>query len=60
MLDEYNRSNIYWQTNFLDEINNNIDPSDELYELFIKVTKHHPRLIEMIDIINENRLYAQT
>ena len=54
---EYDRSRRYYQTDFLEEVNKNISPNDELYEMFEDMTKPAENYDKILDMINNNNLY---
>ena len=54
MIEEYTHSHNYYQTGFLEEVNQSITPNNELYEMFINMAKNRLKMVEMI---NENKQY---
>ena len=57
MKEEACRSNKYYQTVFLQELNQNLNPDDELYEMFFELTRPSESWRKMHDMINEHRLF---
>lgn len=58
MSEEYIRSKNYYENEFIGEINQNITPNDELYEMFIELTHKPPSgRYKMLDIIAKNKLF---
>ena len=58
MAEEYSRQVKYYESNFMDEINNNMAPDDELYDHWKSCTEpNEPSRQRILEMIAENRLF---